>query len=331
MTSLADSYDAVIIGAGLGGLAAAVTLASAGRKVRLLEQHRQVGGYATTFTRGPFEFEASLHELSGIGENGSRGGLWRALEELGVSDAVLFAPVREFFRTVGPGLDLRLPFGRAQATAALCEAFPEEARGIQRVHDHFYAIRSEIDRMDSRGGKPGMLSVVARYPRLAHAATVPLASILGLSQGCFVPPPLEREADGSTNRPFVILRDATAPPIGKVFTLLQGEEKTLNIALNDPDTSSLHARAFVDSVRDEVVASSSPIGCTGRCAAVFGSRWCDEVVEFDVVSPHLIEIYISDRQFVDTGTDATKTEAGANIEVVAWVYNCLASSGDGGI
>jgi all-trans-retinol 13,14-reductase len=175
---LADSYDAVIIGAGLGGLAAAVTLASAGRKVRLLEQHWQVGGYATTFTRGPFEFEASLHELSGIGQDGRRGGLWRALEELGVGDAVSFAPVREFFRTVGPGLDLRLPFGRAQATAALCEAFPEEARGIQRVHDHFYAIRSEIDRMNSRGGKPSMLSVVARYPRLAHAATVPLASIL---------------------------------------------------------------------------------------------------------------------------------------------------------
>jgi prolycopene isomerase len=175
---LADNYDAVIIGAGLGGLAAAVTLASAGRKIRLLEQHRQVGGYATTFTRGPFEFEASLHELSGIGEEGHRGGLWRALEELGVSDAVSFAPVREFFRTIGPGLDLRLPFGRAQATAALCEAFPEEARGIQRVHDHFYAIRSDIDRMDRRGDPPGMLAVVARYPRLAHAATVTLASIL---------------------------------------------------------------------------------------------------------------------------------------------------------
>jgi all-trans-retinol 13,14-reductase len=173
-----DSYDTVIIGAGLGGLAAAVTLASAGRKVRLLEQHWQVGGYATTFTRGPFEFEASLHELSGIGEAGHRGGLWQALEELGVSDAVSFAPVRDFFRAVGPGLDLRLPFGRAAATAALCDAFPDEAQGIQRVHDHLYAIRSEIDRMDSRGSTPGMLAAVARYPRLAHAATVSLASIL---------------------------------------------------------------------------------------------------------------------------------------------------------
>ncbi|MFW5739367.1 MAG: FAD-dependent oxidoreductase, partial [Myxococcota bacterium] len=59
--------DVIVVGAGLGGLAAAATLARAGRGVRLFERHVQPGGYATTFVRGRFEFEVSLHALSGIG------------------------------------------------------------------------------------------------------------------------------------------------------------------------------------------------------------------------------------------------------------------------
>src|SRR6185436_4709752 len=45
------TYDAVVIGAGVGGLIAANLLARGGLSVLLVEQHYMVGGYCSTFKR----------------------------------------------------------------------------------------------------------------------------------------------------------------------------------------------------------------------------------------------------------------------------------------
>ncbi len=68
-----EKYDVIIIGAGNGGLAAAATCAKEGLKTLLLEKHNIPGGSASSFVRGRFEFEPSLHELSGIGNPGDPG------------------------------------------------------------------------------------------------------------------------------------------------------------------------------------------------------------------------------------------------------------------
>jgi prolycopene isomerase len=47
-------YDAVVIGAGNGGLTAALTLTKKGLKVLLWERHNIPGGCATSFVRGRF-------------------------------------------------------------------------------------------------------------------------------------------------------------------------------------------------------------------------------------------------------------------------------------
>ena len=44
-------YDAVVVGAGVGGLVAANLLAQRGLAVLLVEQHYMVGGYCSTFRR----------------------------------------------------------------------------------------------------------------------------------------------------------------------------------------------------------------------------------------------------------------------------------------
>lgn len=92
-------YDAVVIGAGNGGLAAALTLADAGKKVLLAERHNLPGGFATSFVRGRFEFEASLHELCDFGTPGNSGNLYALFEELGVLDKIEFVTVPEAYRS----------------------------------------------------------------------------------------------------------------------------------------------------------------------------------------------------------------------------------------
>ena len=60
---MTQHHEAIVIGAGLGGLAAATTMVNEGLDVLLLERHNVPGGYATSFVRGRFEFEVALHEL----------------------------------------------------------------------------------------------------------------------------------------------------------------------------------------------------------------------------------------------------------------------------
>ncbi len=62
MENIREYYDLIVIGAGLAGMTAANTLARAGHKVLLLEQHSKLGGLATWFRRpGGQIFDVSLH------------------------------------------------------------------------------------------------------------------------------------------------------------------------------------------------------------------------------------------------------------------------------
>ncbi len=173
-----SNYDAVIIGAGLGGLAAATKLARAGLSVKLFERHVQPGGYATTFMREGFEFEVSLHELSGIGRPGARGPLWRALTDLGVAERVDFLEVAPLYRSLAPGIDLRVPPGFEAALSAFSEAFPHERRGLANVFKFFKGVQEDAIAATGSGSMPGAAETLRKYPRLIHAATVPLSALL---------------------------------------------------------------------------------------------------------------------------------------------------------
>jgi len=59
-----DNWDAIVIGSGMGGMAAAAALSKAGHKVLLLEQYQTLGGLTNSFTMEGFSLDAGIHYLN---------------------------------------------------------------------------------------------------------------------------------------------------------------------------------------------------------------------------------------------------------------------------
>lgn len=141
-------YDAIVIGAGNGGLTGALTLCKAGKKVVLLEKHNIPGGYATSFRRGRFEFEAALHQLYGITDtyDGKKGRLREIFETLDVWDKIEFVEQKETFRLVmGDKVDVALPVSHDGFVKKLQEISPEDAEAIEEYQNICDVLAEEVD------------------------------------------------------------------------------------------------------------------------------------------------------------------------------------------
>lgn len=173
-------YDAVVIGAGNGGLAAALTLADAGKKVLLAERHNLPGGFATSFVRGRFEFEASLHELCDFGTPGNSGNLYALFEELGVLDKIEFVTVPEAYRviTLDTGEDYTMPFGVQNFIDKMESYVP----GSRESTATFFALADECRRamayLTQMRGNPDTAVLKSEYPNFMRVAAYPIDKVL---------------------------------------------------------------------------------------------------------------------------------------------------------
>lgn len=64
---LAQDYDAVVIGSGMGGLTSAALLSELGWKVCVLEQHYTAGGYTHSYERNGYEWDVGVHYIGDVG------------------------------------------------------------------------------------------------------------------------------------------------------------------------------------------------------------------------------------------------------------------------
>ncbi len=65
-------YDAIIIGAGMSGMAAAIRLGMYDKKVLLLEKHTISGGLNSYYSRAKIPFDVGLHALTNFAARGER-------------------------------------------------------------------------------------------------------------------------------------------------------------------------------------------------------------------------------------------------------------------
>ncbi len=119
--------DAVVVGAGLGGLAAGACLAKAGKRVLVVERQDGVGGNARAFQRGPYTFDPAVHVTArGFGVDF----LELILGALGVRDRLDLILARETSAVHIAGSRFTLPTGIEPLIEYLSEQFPADADGV---------------------------------------------------------------------------------------------------------------------------------------------------------------------------------------------------------
>ena len=168
--------NAVVIGAGLGGLSAAAHLAKAGMNVTVLEHHSVPGGYAHEFKRGEFRFEVALHALDGVGQGGW---LHPILEELGINIAM--TRLDPLYGVRYPDLDIAVPADLAEYRALLAELFPLEREGVRDLIENLRQVSHDVGRytVDRHGGsRPTPGEMLERYPAMAGAFSRPWSELL---------------------------------------------------------------------------------------------------------------------------------------------------------
>lgn len=144
-----SNYPTVIIGAGLGGLCCGIYLSRFGIPVTVVEQHGIPGGYATSFGRGAFTFEVSLHGMS-IHNNATA----RILKDLGVLEKLQLISLPEAFHFKTPTLEISVPQRDPEALIQLlAKHFPSEKEDIRGFFKELLDIAEETDKLHQKKGK----------------------------------------------------------------------------------------------------------------------------------------------------------------------------------
>jgi len=141
--SHSNSFDAIVIGSGIGGLAFAALIAKLRKwRVFVLERHFKIGGFTHTFSRpGGWTWDVGVHYVGEMGK-GMNG---RRLFDFVTDGQVDWSPLPDVYDVFAyPGFTLKVPKGRANFERALVDAFPEEKasiaqyfRDIQRATNWF--------------------------------------------------------------------------------------------------------------------------------------------------------------------------------------------------
>ncbi|HLP25062.1 MAG TPA: NAD(P)/FAD-dependent oxidoreductase, partial [Acidobacteriota bacterium] len=127
-------YDAVIIGAGMSGLAAGIRLAHFGKKVCIFERHNAPGGLNSFYSIAGRKFDVGLHAMTNFVPPGVKGTpLTKLLRQLRIDrDEFALCPQKQS-KIAFRDCTLKFTNDFAVLDAQVCENFPHEAEGWSRL------------------------------------------------------------------------------------------------------------------------------------------------------------------------------------------------------
>lgn len=181
-----STWDAVVVGSGMGGMTAAAYLAANGKRTLVLEQGDVLGGCTHVFRRKGFEFDVGVHYLGDCGR--PEGNIPTILRGLGAEERIEFREIDPdgFDVLAFPSVTFRVPRGWDAYRERLLATFPGDAAGLRRYLRIMRKLADAVDRGRTPASLSGVASMAARAGWAAPFAMVPLSrlfDVCGLSAG----------------------------------------------------------------------------------------------------------------------------------------------------
>ena len=173
VTTSPTHYDAVIIGAGMSGLAAAVRLGMYGQKVLVLERHNSPGGLNSFYARGRRKYDVGLHALTNWVPEGTKGApLVKLMRQLRIKREELDLCPQFGSRITMAGKNFHLTNRFEDLVADVAREFPQQI-------DRFLALDKYLSGLDeaaleaSGGSARALLDESLAHPLLRDMLLLP--------------------------------------------------------------------------------------------------------------------------------------------------------------
>ena len=160
-----ETYDAVLIGSGIGCLSTAALLALSGQKVLVLERHYEPGGFTHTFKRKGFEWDVGVHY---VGMAHMPHSMERHVLDFLTGGRLAWAPMGSpYDRAIIDGETYDFVPGVDDQLARWIDAFPKEEQAIRE----YWRLVKQVGRAGSlffmeRGLSPWLTFAVRPFMRM---------------------------------------------------------------------------------------------------------------------------------------------------------------------
>lgn len=152
--SFNEEYDAVVIGAGIGGLSCGAFLAKSGRRVKVFERTSVSGGYCGSFKKDGFIFNRAAGNVHGCAPDGE---LTRLISELGLTGKIEFRQMKPTCKFYVAGKAFVIPAGFDNWSNQLVSDYPAEKEGIVKFLNTIKNVGIDLKK------SPPPSPLVARY------------------------------------------------------------------------------------------------------------------------------------------------------------------------